>query len=216
MKDRLAELSDEDLLAAYADAEAVRKRRERAFHLLVDRYERRVYAICYRYFGDHADAEDATQDTFLLLARRAGQFRGDSRLSTWIYRVATNACHDLARKEARRPRTPVADVEAATDAPSDDGVTPDEAAAAGELADRVQTALLELDEVTRGLVIACAIEGQPYAEVASAFDLPVGTVKSRVHRARAKLAQLLAPAGNRDGPDDVPQSTPPTHPPTTP
>lgn len=179
--------SDEELLATFARGE----RRDAAFAELVDRYERRVYGICYRYFGDHTDAQDATQDTFLTLVRRAGTFRGDSKLSTWIYRVAVNACNDLARKRARRPSTPVEDITALSDA-SAEGATEDEFAGR-ETARDVQQALAQLDDLSRTMLILVALEGQTYQEVAETLELPVGTVKSRVHRARAKLAELLGP-----------------------
>jgi RNA polymerase sigma factor (sigma-70 family) len=96
--------SDEALLAAFVAGE------DRAFDALVGRYERRVYAICYRYFGNAADAEDALQDAFVALLRRGSTFTGASSFSTWMYRVATNACNDLARKRARRPQRDDTDV----------------------------------------------------------------------------------------------------------
>lgn len=203
----LADAPDEAVLEAYADAGGPRRLREAAFRELVDRYDRRVYGICYRYFGDHAEAEDAAQDTFVKLARHAHRFRGDSRLSTWIYRVATNACHDLARWDARRPRTPVADVTAVADPRDDTSPSPAEQAEAAELAAAVQEGLLQLEPTTRSLVILCAVEGEPYADVAAAFDLPVGTVKSRVHRARARLAELLE--GTADDRDTSHETRPP-------
>lgn len=190
---RFQDSSDEDVLAAYTSG----PHPQEAFSELVDRYERRIYGICYRYFGDHSDAEDATQDTFLTLARRAETFRGDAKLSTWIYRVAVNACNDRARKRARRPQTPVEDL---AELAGEDSHA-QEALEGRELAMAVQGALDQLDELSRTLMILVAIEGQGYKEVAEALDLPVGTVKSRVHRARARLAELLS---DRDAPDTAP------------
>ncbi len=205
---RWDDTADEEILAAYVDASRPRALRDDAFHALVDRFERRIYAITYRYFGNHADAEDATQETFLTLARRAGQFRGDARLSTWIYRVTTNTCNDMARKRSRRPQVPVADVGADLD--PDPGPSTAEIAEGHELADHVQQALLQLDELSRTLIILCTIEGQGYTEVSAALDLPVGTIKSRVFRARAKLAELLAPALDDTEPArETPSSSPP-------
>jgi RNA polymerase sigma-70 factor (ECF subfamily) len=189
------QLDDEDVLAAYVDASRGRNDREAAFGAIVDRYERRVYAICYRQLGSHSDAQDATQDTFLHLARRAGQFRGDSKLSTFVYRVAVNACRDLQRKQARRPQTPVADV---TQAQIHAGMEPDAApddVAARETGMQVEQALAQLDDLSRTLLILCAVEGHSYPEVAEILDMPVGTIKSRVFRARARLAELLSPEG---------------------
>lgn len=184
--------SDEELARRYVEA-ADRRDRDAAFHELVSRYERRVYGICYRYFGNHADAQDAAQDTFLALARKLHQFRHDSALSTWIYRVATNACNDLGRRYSRRPQTPVADVADAAAADAGSEVTVDDELAGLELAHEIQQALLQLDELSRTLILLCSVEGQSYTEVSQALDLPVGTIKSRVFRARAKLAELLGP-----------------------
>ena len=179
-------ITDEDLLASYLSGE----RREAAFAELVGRYERRIYAVCYRYFGDHSDAEDAAQDTFIAVARRAGTFSGGSRLSTWMYRVAVNSCNDLARRRARRPQTPVEDIAVVAEAA---GVSHGhDEMSARELELEVQRALLELDDLSRTLVVLVTLEGLSYQEAGAAMDLPVGTVKSRVHRARARLAELLA------------------------
>lgn len=193
--------SDEDLLAAYVEAG---DDRESAFHELVSRYERRVYAICYRYFGNHADAQDATQDVFLAVARRGGTFRGNSKLSTWLYRVAVNACNDIARKRRRRPQSPVEDIVGTAEAAGVEEHGPDpQDLRETEL--EVHRALAQLDETSRALVVLVAIEGFTYHEAAGIVDMPIGTVKSRVHRAKAQLADLLAGVADPDkgirGPD---------------
>ena len=196
--------ADEDVVAVYVDAARGRGDREAAFSELVRRYERRVFAICVRQLGSRADAEDATQDTFVHLARKAHQFRGDSRWSTFVYRVAVNACRDLQRREGRRPHVPVADV---TEAQLGAGVTPDTAAdevAGRETALVVQAALARLDDLSRTLIVLCAIEGLSYPEAAEILDMPVGTIKSRVFRARAQLAEMLT-----DDPDAGRGGTPP-------
>lgn len=186
--------SDEDLLAAYVGGGSDR---EAAFHELVSRYERRVYAICYRYFGNHADAQDATQDTFLAVARRGGTFRGDSELSTWLYRVAVNACNDISRRRRRRPQSPVEDIVGTAEAGGIEGHGPDPQDLR-ETALEVHRALAHLDETSRALVVLVAIEGFTYNEAAGIVDMPVGTVKSRVHRAKARLADLLAGVADPD------------------
>jgi RNA polymerase sigma-70 factor, ECF subfamily len=188
--------SDEELLAATRQP----GERERAFATLVDRFERRVYAICYRYFGNAADAEDATQETFVTVLARADRFRGESALSTWLYRVTVNTCHDLARRRARRPQTPVEDVVAASDGAlrhAEIGWEPGDPAEAREVEAAVQRALLNLDDVSRVLVVLVALEELSYAEAAEIVGVPVGTAKSRVHRARARLALELS--GNLPG-----------------
>jgi len=183
-------LTDEQLLALWANHEASHERREAAFRELVGRYERRVFAICRRILRSNADAEEAMQDTFVRVARSAATFRGDSKLSTWVHRVATSACQDLLRKAARRPQTPVADVAEAAAAAGIDQ-QPDESAQTDAF-DAIQRALETLDDVSRTIVVLCGIEGFEYAEAAEVLAIPVGTVKSRLFRARARLADLLA------------------------
>jgi RNA polymerase sigma-70 factor, ECF subfamily len=177
---------DATSLATYVDHTAGRDAREAAFGDLMTRHQHRVHAVCLRVLGDHADAEEAVQETFVRLARSAAGFRGDAKLSTWLYRVAHNVCTDLVRREARRPRTPVADVAAVADAPEADG-----AGARAELG-ALGAALTRLEDDARVALLLVAVDGLDYAEVAAATGVAVGTVKSRVSRARARLAELLA------------------------
>lgn len=180
--------SDEALVAAFVAGDTT------AFDRLVDRYERRVYGICYRYFGNAQDAEDAMQDTFVALLRRGQSFQGTAAFSTWLYRVATNACNDLARKRSRRPRT------VPLDRSSSDGSAPEaadvpsveDALANRELGLELMDALRELDPAHREAVVLHDVHGLPYADVAARAGVAVGTVKSRIHRAHARLAARLA------------------------
>ena len=185
----LRELDDEALVGAFVAGE------ERAYSVLLERYERRVYGICLRYFRDHADAQDAAQDAFLTLYRRAETFNGASRFSTWMYRVATNACNDLARKRSRRPQKAEQVVE---DLPVAD---PRDDIGQALLGLHLRAALLQLEPDYRHAVVAHTVEGRPYAEIAEETGVAVGTVKSRVHRGHAKLAAILraAEAGEPSG-----------------
>lgn len=188
----MIETTDEELLAIYVDVAQPAARRERAFAALVDRFEHRVYAICARELRDRSDAEDATQASFLHLARKGHQFRGDAKLSTFVFRVAINACRDLQRREGRRPHTSVPDVgEVAGRAAVDDAPSVVDVVAGRETAAAVADALAQLDELSRTLIVLCTIEGMTYPDASELLDIPVGTIKSRVHRARAKLAELL-------------------------
>jgi len=175
--------NDEQLLAAFTGGGPGAAA---AFDELVTRHSGRVYAVCYRYFGDAADAEDATQETFVTLLRRAGTFRGQAAFSTWLYRVATNACNDLARRRARRPRTG-GDPDVAADV-----ADPSDSLAAAELQADLVEALDQLDPVSRAAVVLHDVQGFPYAIVADRLGVPVGTVKSRIHRGHARLADLLS------------------------
>jgi RNA polymerase sigma-70 factor, ECF subfamily len=187
---------DSALLAHYADTSNAAAIREVVFHRLVSRYQRRVYAVCYRVLGSSSDAEDATQETFLRVARNAHRYRGEAQVSTWIYRIARNVSTDQVRYHARRPSTPVDDLaRVGTEPRTEDAV------AASETAMTVRHALAQLDERSRLLLVLVAVEGLSYAEAAEAVDLPVGTVKSRVSRARVRLGELLAE--RPDGGDDA-------------
>jgi RNA polymerase sigma-70 factor, ECF subfamily len=190
----LDEQSDEEVLARFVDDQLPLGTREAAFHTLVDRYHRRIFGICFQVLRSRADAEDATQETFVKLARGAAGFRGDAQLSTWLYRVARNVCTDHVRHDARRPATPVADPAELAAAPSE----PDTTAGTDEQL-RVVAALETLDPLARQALVLVAIEGLSYAEAAIVTDLPVGTVKSRVSRARARLATMLERGEDADG-----------------
>lgn len=191
--------TDRRLVAAFLAGD------ERAFDQLVDRHERRVYAICLRYFRDARDAEDATQETFLTVLRRAATYEGSAAFSTWLYRVAMNACHDLARRRARRPRSAAGDVEALADVPD----TTDHLAAR-ELGLELERALALLDPATRAAVVLHDVQGLPYADVGARLGLPVGTVKSRIHRGHARLAEAVAHL--RDTEPSAPAEPPTTRP----
>lgn len=185
--DRFGDVADERVLAIYVDDTRSPGEREAAFSELVSRYRRRLFAVCVRVLGSVADAEDAVQETFVKLARSADGFRGEAKLSTWLYRVARNVCTDRVRHEARRPATPVEDVTAVADEPD-----ADDHLAARETALTIKDALGHLDERSRTLLLLVAVDGLSYAEAAEVVDLPVGTVKSRVSRARIRLGELLA------------------------
>lgn len=187
--------SDEDLVAAFV---AGGPGAGAAFDELVTRYQRRVYGICYRYFGDPADAEDAAQETFVVLLRRAGTFRGTARFSTWLYRVATNACNDLARRRGRRP-TAAGDLDALASEPA-----VEDPIAARELSADLARALADLDDDTRDAVVLHDVAGLPYADVAARLGVPVGTVKSRIHRGHARLAASLRSLAEPADPIDPP------------
>lgn len=180
----LAAAGDEELVAAFLGGD------QQAFDLLVRRYSQRVYAICYRYFGNAADAEDAAQEAFVALLRRGGTFKGTSSFATWMYRVATNACNDLARKRARRPQPADADVERATDRAST-AASAEEELSARDLDPALAAALHALDPPSREAVVLHDVYGVPYAEIAERSGIAVGTVKSRIHRGHARLAENL-------------------------
>lgn len=153
------------------------------------RHEDRVFAICLRIMRRREAALDAVQDTFLTVFRKADQFRGDSRFSTWLYRVAVNTCYDHLRRAKRRPADPLPD----THDPPDTGA--DDRLAAVELRPGLTAALAELQEEYRAAIVLSDVEGLSVRQVAEILGVAEGTVKSRLHRGRRELAGVL---GNRE------------------
>lgn len=157
-----------------------------AFELLLDRCERRVYNLALRMLGDASDAEDATQDIFVEVHRSLPRFRGDSRLDTWVHRIAVNVC--LQRR--RRHTIPTVALMEQDLGPAAYG-DPFREAARGELRDVVASAVRRLPEGQQEVVLLHGMQGLSYSEVARALDCPVGTVKSRLSSAFKKLRESL-------------------------
>jgi RNA polymerase sigma-70 factor (ECF subfamily) len=164
-----------------------------AFERLVRTHERNVFRLLYRMLGSREEAEDAAQETFLSLHRHGHRFRRESRFSTFLYRVAANAALNRRRS---RGRSRAREVELAQRhaagaliqaAPRD----PEDAAQGAEIQEQVQNALLLLPEELRVAVVLYDIEGRSYKEIAESLEIPEGTVKSRIHRARLGLRERL-------------------------
>lgn len=166
----------------------------RGFEELVRRHESRVYNLCLRMLGRPEDARDATQDAFLAVLRKAAGFRGQAAFTTWLHRIAVNACYDLLRKSSRAPLL-------AEEPPEPVAAAPDHADAAAQAID-VQRALLQVPPDFRAVLILADVQDLPYEEVAAILDLPVGTVKSRLHRGRVALADALGTSGD-PGPSEM-------------
>lgn len=162
-----------------------------AFATLVQRHERRIYNLAYRMVGAD-DAADATQDAFLAAYRRLDSFRGDAAFSTWLYRIAVNACYDLLRTRARTP-DPVEEVPE-PDSARAPGASADPADVAG-LAIDVQRALANVPEDFRVVLVLHDLQDRPYDEIAEITGVPLGTVKSRLHRGRSMLGASLGTSG---------------------
>jgi RNA polymerase sigma-70 factor (ECF subfamily) len=164
-----------------------------AFEVLVRRHERRVFGLVFRMLGNRQEAEDVAQEAFLALHRHGHRFRGEARFSTFVYRVAANAALNRrrsigrrrSREEALSYRQDAGDH--LPSAPRD----PEDAASGGEIQLQVQEALLGLPRDLRMAVVLYDIEGQSYGEIAQALQIPEGTVKSRIHRARIALRDRL-------------------------
>jgi len=173
-----------------------------AFNTLVQAYQRQVYNICYRTLGNADDAADATQDAFLGAFRGLKTFRGPATgFRAWLLRVAVNACYDQLR---RRQRRPTESLDALSDAPddlapserlADADPTPEQQALSGEVARQIQHAMARLAPEQRLTVVLCDVQGLSYDEAAEVMSVELGTVKSRLSRARANLRDLLLASG---------------------
>ena len=152
---------------------------------LITRHERRVYAVCLRVLGNPDDAADAAQDALLAMIRKLDGFRGEAAFTTWLYRVAMNVCYDHLRRAKRRPVLRRDD-----DAPAPEPALDDHADAVAGAHD-VAAALEQVPEDFRVAIVLADVHDLPYDEIAKVLDLPVGTVKSRVHRGRIALAKAL-------------------------
>jgi len=152
---------------------------------LITRHERRVYAVCLRVLGNPDDAADAAQDALLAMIRKLDGFRGEAAFTTWLYRIAMNVCYDHLRRAKRRPV-----LRRDEDAPAPEPALDDHADAVAGAHD-VAAALAQVPEDFRVAIVLADVHDLPYDEIAKVLDLPVGTVKSRVHRGRIALAKAL-------------------------
>ena len=172
---------------------------QQAFALLVAKYQRRIFRLISRFVSDPATAEDIAQETFLRAYRAIGRFRGDSQFYTWLYRIAVNTAKRNALDGARSPVLQ----ENATFSqdektfPKQEQLssmdTPDAVMASREIADTVNAAMDALPEELRTAIVLREIDGMSYDEIAQAMGCPVGTVRSRIFRAREAIARQLRP-----------------------
>lgn len=171
-----------------------------AFDELVRRHRDRLWAVALRTLGQREDAADALQDALLSIYRSAGTFRGDARVTTWLHRVVVNACLDRIRRNAVRATVPLPE----GDGPADrsDPLTDRETAL------DIEAALATLPPEQRAALVLVDVQGLPVDEAAAVLDVPVGTVKSRCARGRARLALQLGHLRNHPLPAAVPPADP--------
>lgn len=158
-----------------------------AFGELMERHERRVYNLALRMTGNPEDAGDATQEAFLTAFRKISSFRGEAAFTTWLHRVAVNASYDVLRKRARAP-VPTGDDEAR---PEPGPPTPDHADEVAGSLDAAR-ALTFVQEEFRAPLVMHDVQDLPYEEISAILEVPLGTVKSRIHRGRVALARAMA------------------------
>jgi RNA polymerase sigma-70 factor, ECF subfamily len=193
----------EALPAAAADVEAperlllsrLRHRDTAAFETLVKTHQDRVYDFCVRMMADREEAFDLTQEIFVSVHQHISEFRQDARLSTWIFRIARNHCLNRLKYLRRRGRGRSDEYGEVQEQAINDAAgapqKPDDALEASRLKALVHRAIEELDEDQRVLVVLRDIEGLSYEDIMEVTELAEGTVKSRLHRAREKLAGIL-------------------------
>lgn len=173
-----------------------------AFNALVLAYQTQIYNLAYRVLDDEAAAADATQQTFISAYRHIGGYRGGS-FRAWLLRIATNACYDELRRRKRRPAVSLDRLEARPDGQSSpetllatsllagDAESPEAQVARRELAEAIQRCLDALPDEQRLVVVMADVQGYDYAEIAGAVNAALGTIKSRLSRARARLRDCL-------------------------
>jgi len=181
--------------------EGFRKGTPGSFEAIVRAHQDRVYSFCARMLSDREDALDAAQEVFLSAWRNLAEFRGEAALSTWLLRIAANRCLNRIRR-----RKSLSEREAPWPEPSggaEEGIIfqpaggeadrPDRLAETCEMREILTEALSHLDPGSRWMVLLSDVEGFSYEEIASLAEVPVGTVKSRLHRARMAMRRLLSP-----------------------
>jgi RNA polymerase sigma-70 factor (ECF subfamily) len=176
--------------------ERLRRHDERAFNELVETYDQRVFRLVFRMLGRRDEAEDMAQEVFVQVFKAIGTFRGDSKLSTWIYRIAVNLCKNRIKYLSRRhdgtqqelepmaERAPLSEAKGVT---FGDVARPDHMVEGFQVEKIVQRCIQELDPDFREVLVLCDVEDLSYQEIAEITGLPDGTVKSRIHRARGML-----------------------------
>lgn len=184
---------------AWNERKLVRKLRARdedAFTELVRTYQHKVFNLVFHIVRDRAEAEDVAQDVFVTVFKHIDGFRGDAKFSTWLYRIATNHARNRVKYLARRSQRAHQAIEDTNEGALHDGAPerpadPHETVVAAELETIIKEGLEELNDLHRTILIMRDIEHMSYAEIGEVVELPEGTVKSRLHRARAALSEYV-------------------------
>ncbi|KZY98584.1 MULTISPECIES: RNA polymerase sigma factor RpoE [Thalassolituus] len=183
--------SDQQLVAR------VQKGDRRAFDLLVVKYQHRILSLVGRFVSDHAEAQDVTQEAFIKAYRALPSFRGDSQFYTWMYRIAVNTAKNHLISRGRK--TPTQDIDLddaayfADEANMKDVETPDGLLQRDQLRKVVFDAIEDLPDELRRAVTLRELEGLSYEEIAEAMNCPIGTVRSRIFRAREAIEKKMRP-----------------------
>ncbi|QJQ04709.1 RNA polymerase sigma factor RpoE [Undibacterium piscinae] len=171
---------------------------KKAFELLVSKYQRKLMRLVSRLVHDQAEAEDVVQEAFIKAYRALANFRGDAAFYTWLYRIGINtAKNHLVSQGRRAPTSTDADIEEAETFVDADGLkdmnTPESLLASKQIAATVNSAMMSLPEELRNAISLREIEGMSYEEISEVMSCPIGTVRSRIFRAREAIADKLRP-----------------------
>lgn len=183
--------SDQELV------ERVQQGDKRGFDLLVRKYQNKIVHLVTRYLHDPIEAQDVAQEAFIKAYRALPSFRGDSAFYTWLYRIAINTAKNYLVAQNRRPPTDDIDAQDAEQFSGDTGLkeyaTPERLALRDEIEGTIIAAIEALPEELRTAITLRELEGLSYEEIAAAMDCPIGTVRSRIFRARAAIETRLVP-----------------------
>jgi RNA polymerase sigma-70 factor, ECF subfamily len=194
-----------EILQSPEESAFVQRLKERdasSFEHLIARYQTQIFNLLYRMTGSREEAEDLAQEVFVNVYRKIDLFRGESPLATWIYRIAYNACTNrrkYLRRRRDKDRQPYDEavemriVGSRSMSTSAHLPQPDEEAEGLEMERLVQSAISALDDEQRAILVLRDVQNVPYEEISEITGLPIGTVKSRLHRARMALKERLAP-----------------------
>lgn len=177
--------------------ERVQKGDKRAFDLLVGKYQHKIVSLISRYVSDHAEALDVAQEAFIKAYRAIGRFRGDSAFYTWMYRIAINTAKNHLVSQSRRP--PSSDIDAQdaeqfqVDTRLKDRSSPEHELLKEEIERTIHEAIDALPDDLRVAITLREMEGMSYEDIATTMDCPIGTVRSRIFRAREAIDSRLRP-----------------------
>lgn len=177
--------------------ERVQRGDKRAFDLLVLKYQNKIIKLISRYVRDHAEVLDVAQETFIKAYRALGRFRGESAFYTWLYRIAINTAKNYLVSQGRRPPDTDIDAEEAAQFEGEsalkEGDSPEHIALTDEMEQVIFQAIEDLPEELRAAITLRELEGLSYEEIAQSMDCPIGTVRSRIFRAREAIDKKLKP-----------------------
>jgi RNA polymerase sigma-70 factor (ECF subfamily) len=162
-----------------------------AFEILLSHYEKLIYNLCFRYFGNHYDASDVGQEAMVRIYKKIRDFNGNSSFKTWLYRVVTNLCLDELRRRKNKSVS-LDEIKEQGYEPAASFYNPETAAEQSEQATMIQEILLTLSTEHRTILILKDVEGLEYHEIAHVLGCNMGTVKSRLNRAREAFRKKLA------------------------